>query len=83
MLTIRESFIEVKAADSKLWLSSLFIQLEGGRDRSVSTFLGFHGGDLFLTGATLIGDGNNCRAILVSEGHAVFAYGAQLHLFLL
>jgi hypothetical protein len=79
VISIAEDFLELSAITGHLWLDNLYIWLppEANTPRYDSgTLVGSHGGNLFLTRVTLVGNGYECRAIDVSAGR-LYARGAQ------
>jgi hypothetical protein len=79
VISIAEDFLELSGITGQLWLDNLYIWLppEANTPRYDSgTLVGSHGGNLYLTRVTFVGNGYECRAIDVSAGR-LYARGAH------
>ena len=71
VVQVREDFLEQPLLGTTLWISNLYITLPGV-EKNHSTLIGVHGGDLYMTGMTFVGDGDKARAIDVKENRRVY-----------
>lgn len=77
MITVREDFLESSLSNALVWISNLYVTLPGV-EKNHSTLIGIHGGEMYLTDMTFVGDGDKARAIDISENRRVFISSALL-----
>lgn len=71
VLTVREDFLEAVIDGTHLWISDLYVKLPG-LEKGHSTLIGVHGGDVYLTDMTFVGDRDKARAIDVLSARNVY-----------
>jgi hypothetical protein len=78
VISIAEDFLELSAITGQLWLDNLYIWLPPESNNALfnsGTMIGSHGGNLYITRVSFVGNGYECRAIDISTGR-LYARGA-------
>ena len=81
VITVLEDFLEVQTESAPVWISDLYVK-HIGVENNHSTFVGGHGGDVYLTDMILVGDGDGSRGIEVNENSKLYASSVLSPLFL-
>ena len=71
VVQVREDFLEQHLQHSVLFIANLYITVPGV-EKNHTTLIGVHGGDIYMTGMTFVGDGDRARAIDVKENRRVY-----------
>lgn len=78
LISVPADFLGVESEDAQVWISGLYIRVVGGDSAGDKTLVGVHGGDVYLTDMTMVGDGSNSRALDVKEGLKLYVASALL-----
>jgi hypothetical protein len=79
VITVREDFLEVPTDLAQVWISDLYVRIRvpPAQRYKFSTLIGVHGGDVYLTDMSFVGDGDKCRAIDVKEKRKLYVSSKQ------
>ena len=62
---------------TSLWISDMYVKL-AGLEKGHSTLIGAHGGDVYLTDMTFVGDRDKARCIDVGNKRNLYAASVPL-----
>ena len=71
VITVREDFLELPLQGTALSISNLYVTLSGV-EKNHTTLIGVHGGDLYVSDMSFVGDRDRARAIDVKENRRVY-----------
>lgn len=74
IITARDNFLDIAVDGGNVWLSELYIRLDGGESLP-RTVLRAGRGDLWMTNVSLKGRGQLCRGVEVHENRRLYARG--------